>query len=172
MEDEKGRGSFQNPTRTSRTTWLQEEASEELRSVYHRLDRLMRAENLFRESLQVIHYRVGEHYHSHHDGHKRFATAFIYLNEGFEGGETYFPAVSGVGGTRLPDWRTRLRCEGGFRAIGRTGDVVLWYNEALKWNDTTGTWATQEALEAIHAGCDVRAGEKWGANLWYRFRRD
>ena len=57
------------------------------------------------ESIQLTRYRVGQEYRDHHDhfnlqGHEntvdndRIATALLYLNDGFIGGETEFPLLN------------------------------------------------------------------------------
>ena len=70
---------------------------------------------------------MGEQFRLHHDGHNRFATAYLFLNDDFEGGWTYFPL--GPNATRpqqqtAPTPHERTLCEGGLRVVPRTGDVT------------------------------------------------
>jgi prolyl 4-hydroxylase len=55
------------------------------------------------ELLQVLRYEPGQYYKAHHDyfadefnlkrGGQRVATMLMYLSDGVEGGETFFPSV-------------------------------------------------------------------------------
>lgn len=107
-------------TRSSRNTWVKRETSPIIDALYRRAaDLLQMDEALLRrrsdddeefnlaskgsiaETLQLVHYNVGEQYTPHHDFSvppaqtegqpARFATILFYLNEGMEGGETSFP---------------------------------------------------------------------------------
>ena len=116
------------------------------------------------EDLQVVHYEPGATFGMHHDSSKflpRFLTAFYYLNDGFEGGETAFPAAEG--NLKMAD---AMRIDepakaGGLVVEPERGAALLWYNY-----DASG------ALDpaAVHAGCRVLSGEKWGANHWVRLQ--
>ena len=55
-----------------------------------------------RERFQVLRYGPGQRYGPHLDGQGRFATAFLYLNDGYEGGGTYFPFVPNATHGRAP----------------------------------------------------------------------
>ena len=46
---------------------------------------------------------------------------------------------------------------GGLAVRPKAGTLMLWYNY-----HEDGTRNTR----SIHAGCDVRSGEKWAANIW------
>jgi len=105
------------------------------------------------EPVLVLRYRPGEEYRPHHDflGSKepdlqrqgqRIKTALLYLNDGYEGGETHFIA---------PD----------IMIAGKAGDVVVFHNV-----DEKGA----PDISARHAGNPVRRGEKWLATLWFRDR--
>ena len=105
------------------------------------------------ESLMVLRYRPGEEYRPHHDflgpnepdlktRGQRFRTALLYLNDGYEGGETHFLS---------PD----------VKVAGKTGDVVVFDNV-----DEKGA----PDVSARHAGRPVTRGEKWLATLWLRDR--
>lgn len=111
--------SADDSTRTSQNSWISRQRSVILDSIYRRAaDLLQIDEACFRrrgpyetcltsnstgpitESLQLVHYRVGQQYTPHHDftvpdlrqgQPSRFATLLLYLNEGMKGGETSFP---------------------------------------------------------------------------------
>jgi hypothetical protein len=109
------------------------------------------------ESLQVLHYQVGDYFKPHFDfwepgsaSHttamregQRSHTVLVYLNEeGLEGGETDFPRA-------------------GVRHRGKKGDAILWRNV-----DTAG----QPDRRTLHAGLPPTRGEKWVLSVWIRDR--
>ena len=87
-------------------------------------------------------------------------TANYYLSDVESGGETAFPAADGA---MSPAEAMALRepaAEGvGLVVRPERGAALLWYN-----HDADG----QIDPAAVHAGCRVLAGEKWGANHWVR----
>lgn len=99
------------------------------------------------EPLHVLRYRPGQQYRPHHDAHalgppetRRIATALVYLNDAFEGGETHFPEV-------------------GVTVRGAVGDMLIFHNlTADKMPDPRMT----------HAGLPITRGEKWLATRWIR----
>ena len=108
------------------------------------------------EPTQILHYSVGQEFRPHHDyldptnelhrkimvAGQRIATFLIYLNEGFEGGETDFPAI-------------------GLRYRGRTGDAIFWANLDRQNRPDPLT---------MHAGLPPTSGEKWILSQWIRDR--
>ena len=109
------------------------------------------------ESLQVLHYKVGDYFKPHFDfwepgfaGHsgamsegQRSHTVLVYLNEeGLEGAETDFPRV-------------------GIRHRGRKGDALIWRNV-----DASG----RPDRDTLHAGLPPTRGEKWVLSVWLRDR--
>ena len=99
------------------------------------------------EPLQVLRYSPRQEYLSHsdalsHTDNQRVMTALVYLNEGFDGGETEFPAA-------------------GLKLRGGIGDALIFRN-----TDGHG----QADPRAIHAGLSVTQGEKWLASRWIRER--
>jgi prolyl 4-hydroxylase len=99
------------------------------------------------EPLQVLRYRPGGEYRPHFDaipgfGNQRAMTMLVWLNEGYEGGETDFPAP-----------RLRLK--------GRAGDAILFRN--------TGPDGRRDPA-AGHAGLPVTRSEKLIASRWIRER--
>jgi len=99
------------------------------------------------EPLQVIRYRSGGEYKPHYDAipgfsNQRTATMLVWLNAGFEGGETWFPTP-------------RLKLKGG------VGDALLFTN--------VGPHGRRDP-DAGHAGLPVTRGEKLIASRWIRER--
>jgi prolyl 4-hydroxylase len=108
------------------------------------------------EFLSLLRYKPGQEYRPHHDflqvdendysmiGRcgQRCATLLTYLNEGFEGGETEFPALE-------------------FQYEGRTGSSLYFRN-----TDRAG----KPIQDSLHAGLPIIKGEKWMATLWIRER--
>jgi prolyl 4-hydroxylase len=99
------------------------------------------------ESLQVLRYRPGQEYRPHFDAvpgeaNQRILTMLVYLNEGYDGGETLF-------------LKTGLSFKGG------KGDALLFRNTLAD--------GRADALSQ-HAGRPVAAGEKLIASRWIRAR--
>ena len=109
------------------------------------------------ESLQVLHYDVGECFKQHFDfweldfpGHaatlakfgQRLFTVLVYLNEDFEGGETDFPLLG-------------LRHRG-----ARRGDGLIFRNVEAE--------GRRGDRRTLHAGLPPTSGEKWLLSLWIR----
>ena len=97
------------------------------------------------EPLQVLRYAPGQQYRLHSDAlsgttNQRVITAIAYLNHGFAGGETDFPAI-------------------GVRVRPRAGDVLVFHN---------ATPDGRIAPRARHAGLPVTSGVKWIATRWIR----
>ena len=100
------------------------------------------------EALALLRYSPGQEYRPHFDfvsgaANRRLQTALIYLNSGYEGGETQFV-------------RTGLTVRGG------AGDVVLFHNE--------GADGGPNPLSE-HAGLPVTRGLKYLATRWIRESR-
>lgn len=99
------------------------------------------------EPLQVLRYRPGGEYKPHFDaipgfGNQRILTMIVWLNEGYEGGETMFMT-------------------NGAKLKGRAGDALLFRN-ALPDG--------RRDPDAGHAGLPVTQGEKLIASRWIRAR--
>ncbi|QNQ07850.1 2OG-Fe(II) oxygenase [Sphingomonas alpina] len=97
------------------------------------------------EPLTVLRYRPGQQYRPHLDTiqgaqNQRIKTVLVYLNEGFDGGETVFPGVN-------------------LTVTPRGGDAILF--------DTVLTTGAPDPA-ARHAGLPVRQGAKWLATRWIR----
>jgi prolyl 4-hydroxylase len=97
------------------------------------------------EPLQVLRYRPGEEYKTHYDaipgfGNQRVMTMLVWLNDGYGGGETWFPTAE-------------------LAVKGRPGDAILFRN--------TGPDGRRDEA-AAHAGRPVTRGEKLLASRWIR----
>jgi prolyl 4-hydroxylase len=160
-------------TRTSRNTWVKREKSPIVDTLYRRAaDLLQMDEALLRmrrpdedfnlrskgsvaETLQLVHYGVGEQYTPHHDFSvplaqkdlqpARFATILFYLNEGMEGGETTFPK-----------WKNAESSEK-LAVKPEKGKAVLFYSILSDGN--------MDELSQ-HEAAPVKKGGKWLTNLW------
>lgn len=99
------------------------------------------------EPLHVLRYVPGQEYKPHLDAlpavaNQRTWTAIVYLNGGYEGGETVFPEL-------------------GLSAKGEPGDCLVFRNV-----DEAG----RGDPSARHAGTPVTGGVKWIATRWIRAR--
>ena len=98
------------------------------------------------EPLNILRYTPGQQYKPHHDGtgsdnvSVRNLTALIWLNDGFEGGETDFPKI-----------KVRVR--------GSIGDMLVFRNVMM---------IDEPDARMIHAGLPVTKGVKWMASRWIR----
>ena len=122
-----------------------------------RIARLTQLPVLGFEDSQVLHYAPGEEFKPHFDfldvaqpghaaavasGGQRVVTFLVYLNEGFDGGDTAFPQL-------------------GWRYKGRTGDALFFYNATPEGAPDRRT---------LHAGTPTTRGEKYLFSQWIRFR--
>lgn len=99
------------------------------------------------EPLQVLRYRPGGEYKPHFDAipgftNQRAMTFLVWLNEDYEGGETFFPTP-------------------GLKLKGGTGDAILFRN--------VGADGRRDPA-AGHSGLPVTRGEKLIASRWIRER--
>jgi prolyl 4-hydroxylase len=107
------------------------------------------------EPAQVLHYAVGQRFKQHYDFldpanpayadslrqfGQRIATFLIYLNDGYEGGETAFPAI-------------------GINYRAEEGDALFFAN-------VTRDGAPDR--QTLHAGMPPSSGEKWVFSQWIR----
>lgn len=100
------------------------------------------------EPLTVLRYRPGQQYRAHLDtlprvDNQRLATMLVYLNDGYDGGETHFPKL-------------------GLKVRAQKGDALLFYN--LRGDG-------QPDPLTLHEGMVVSAGEKLVASRWIRKSR-
>ena len=107
------------------------------------------------EDIHIVRYNIGGRYMNHHDffhmnqdyteaemakGGQRVKTTLVYLNDGFEGGETEFPNL-------------------GIKVTPEAGKMVCWDN--VKSNGETDD-------DSLHAGLSVISGVKYVAIIWIR----
>lgn len=92
------------------------------------------------EKFHFVKYGLSGEYKVHHDGHNRIKTALIYLNDGYEGGETYFNKID-----------KKIKPE--------TGKLIIWnnYNEDMT-----------KIVESEHSGLPIVFGTKYIAVVWIR----
>jgi prolyl 4-hydroxylase len=151
--DPRGGGMMRDPLRSSATASLGPlDLDLALVALNRRMSSLAGVPDAQGEFLSVMRYRPGEQYRPHFDtippgpdfdrSGQRVKTALLYLNDGYEGGETAFPAA---------DLKVR----------GDPGDVVVFSNVTA---DGRGDPASR------HAGLPVTSGEKWLASKWFRER--
>lgn len=100
------------------------------------------------EPLHILRYAPDQEYRPHLDAltgatNQRRWTVLVYLNDGFEGGETEFPQL-------------------GLAARGAVGDALVFDNADVDGRPDPRT---------VHAGRPVAAGTKWLATRWIRERR-
>ncbi|GLT59558.1 hypothetical protein SLA2020_323700 [Shorea laevis] len=117
------------------------------------------------ELIQVLRYEQNQFYKPHHDyfsdtfnlkrGGQRIATMLMYLSDGVEGGETYFP-MAGSGECSCGGKTMKGMCVKPIK-----GDAVLFWSMGLDG---------QSDPNSIHGGCEVLSGEKWSATKWMRQR--
>jgi prolyl 4-hydroxylase len=137
-----------NPVRTSDTAvfpWVGENPA--IHALNRRLAALSGTEHMQGEPLQVLRYAPGQQYKPHIDAipglaNQRIMTVLVWLNEGYEGGETRFTEL-------------------GIAVRGRRGDALLFGNV-----DADG----QPDRRAVHAGLPVTKGAKLLASRWIRAR--
>jgi len=188
------RGTKHDSFRTSRQAWLGNGLSPLVKELDDRIANLTRVAASHNEAVQLLRYDEGQYYHGHmdwselelypdqkhmwvgsHYGHQdRMATAFWYLNDVAQGGETFFPkhgqpicAPDARGGAHTryckdspdPDMRS---CDNGLKVPPRRGAVILWYNFHPSGRGDRNS---------LHAGCPVGQNlTKWSANKWVRIK--
>lgn len=141
--------------RTSSTAFLDQQGDRIIRDIKLRIAEAVGLPVENQERIQITHYLENQRYDLHHDALRaaqidpgeagdRMFTAILYLNDGYQGGATWFPRI-----------RRRVRPEKGkavvFRNMKEGGRLV-------------------ERL-SLHAGEPVRGGEKWISNQWIRQHR-
>ena len=143
---------YEEHSRNSSTTFLPPE-DKIVKEVQKRIAEELNLDVSLGEGIQGQLYEPGQYFKPHHDWFSgsdlerhckltgnRTHTLMIYLNEGFEGGKTDFPAIE-------------------FTAQPKTGRAVTWNN--LK-KDGTGD------PDALHEGQTVTKGKKYIITSWWR----
>lgn len=143
-----GKGERVDPVRTSEEVTIHPLIEDPaVHAINRRVAALSRTRVDQGEPLQLLRYNVGQQFRPHMDAisgdNRRLLTALIYLNDGYEGGETLFVRT-------------------GLEVRGRTGDVLVFSNVL---DD-----GSADPLSA-HAGLPVKEGVKFIASRWVRERR-
>lgn len=127
--------------------------------VHARMSATIGLPNQFFELTNILHYSPGEQFTPHYDfldpaepglqadlqaRGQRIVTFLVYLNEGYEGGETDFPRLD-------------------YRFKGKTGDALMFGNVSAKGAPDART---------LHAGLPPTSGEKWLLSQWVRNRAE
>eukprot|EP00486_Rosalina_sp_Unknown_P007558 CAMPEP_0201576684 /NCGR_PEP_ID=MMETSP0190_2-20130828/22626_1 /ASSEMBLY_ACC=CAM_ASM_000263 /TAXON_ID=37353 /ORGANISM="Rosalina sp." /LENGTH=350 /DNA_ID=CAMNT_0048007831 /DNA_START=62 /DNA_END=1111 /DNA_ORIENTATION=+ len=147
-----GDGGMEDDTRTSRTAWLDRTEHPVMDTIYRRAaDLLGIDENLLYsqknvESMQVVHYDVGQEYKAHHDfgDHgeitSRLITLLFYLNDMVDdesGGQTMFPKANNGKGISVHPGKS---------------NAVLFYDLLPDGNGDD---------KSLHEAVKLLKGEKW-----------
>lgn len=129
------------------------------------------------EQIQIVRYKPTQEYKEHFDichpyqAHKdqletckedfkkfnsvRYATIIFYLNDGFSGGETYFPNLNK-------------------KIVPKKGKALIFFN-CIYDNKTHSTGLCNIIKNSKHAGLPVldngKINEKWIANIWIRTKK-
>ncbi|KAI3798818.1 hypothetical protein L1987_34097 [Smallanthus sonchifolius] len=157
--------------RTCYITFLDRGQDETVRAIEKRIADFTFLPVEYGEELQVLHYEVGQKYHTHYDFYtddyntknegQRMATVVMYLSDVDEGGETVFPSAMG-NISALPCWNEQSRHgRGGLSVKPKMGDALLFWS--IK-PDATLDYSTR------HGGCPVIKGSKWSATKWIRVK--
>lgn len=143
-------------SRNNENTWFNYTKDPSLNKICTSIASLVNSKPENSESLQIIHYKPGQYYNYHYDGWiknkdytsdynlnkgQRLVTAIMYLNNVEEGGETHF-------------FKLNLSIK------PKKGSLLVFYN--------TYNNSEELHLDTLHAGCEVKKGEKWACNLWFR----
>lgn len=158
IDPETGKGEYEETARTNSSASFEVAQMDMILVMLRaRIARLTQLPLSGFEDPQVLHYLPGQEYKPHFDfldtslpghaaaaaaGGQRVVTFLTYLNEGYEGGETAFPAL-------------------GWRFKGRAGDALFFYNAMPDGAPDRRT---------LHAGSTPTRGEKWLLSQWIRFR--
>lgn len=152
VEPETG-GDMVHPDRTSEGMGFARGENALCARIEARIARLLDWPRDHGEGLQVLRYGVGAQYRPHHDyfdpampgsevllrrGGQRVATVVMYLNTPARGGATAFPDAH-------------------FEAAAVKGNAVFFSYDR-----------PHPMTRTLHAGCPVRAGEKWIVTKWLR----
>ena len=148
-----------NRIRNNKLCWINHNESWVCEILCKRLENLLKIPIENAEKIQVVHYKIGQHFNAHTDsyirdgseksnhsmkyGGQRIFTCLIYLNDVDEGGETYFTEID--------------HCEKPER-----GKIIVFKNCDNKKDRNN---------MSRHMGCDVKKGEKYAINLWFREKK-
>merc|ERR1712195_26527 len=149
-----------SPARTSLNTWCTHECSNQadVLRLRHRIGKVTQTPIHNHESLQVLSYDIGQFYKPHQDesgpdgdidlAGPRIMTAFLYLSDVEDGGETGFPRVQ------------KEFYKDGLAVKPKKGSMVIWANmldaDPMKLPDS----------RTLHEARPVKSGHKYAANAW------
>jgi hypothetical protein len=147
-----------NPVRTSFQCWCNFPGcfmDEDVHRVTRRINHVTGTNFDNGEDIQIVRYEPGQFYKVHHDQNTavwapqgpRVLTFFMYLNTPEGGGETWFPQVNNVNGSR------------GIMVQPRAGSAILWPS-------TLDAAPMHADHRTNHAAQPVTQGIKFGANMW------
>jgi prolyl 4-hydroxylase len=151
-------GSYDKETRSSTQTWIKPDEIPCLKRLSLYIEKITGLSHKNQESWQLLRYKPGQKYVSHYDANhhltpyyeevkkmnmikgcgERVYTFFIYLNDDFTDGTTYFPKLNVM-----------------FKP--KTGCAILWNN--LDKNNMAHELSQ-------HSGMPVGSGTKWAINVW------
>ncbi|CAA9285542.1 MAG: hypothetical protein AVDCRST_MAG56-4219 [uncultured Cytophagales bacterium] len=129
--------------RTSFSAFLTDRNDPVLRAIYRKTAALLSVPEDCIEDLQIVRYAEGQEFKVHFDSNKgnaRVHTLLVYLNDAFEGGETYFPEID-------------------LKVKPRQGRMLYFLNRDAQHKNIPFS---------AHAGLPVRNGIKYGCNIWVR----
>eukprot|EP00928_Gymnodinium_smaydae_P049128 TRINITY_DN32939_c0_g1_i1.p1 TRINITY_DN32939_c0_g1~~TRINITY_DN32939_c0_g1_i1.p1 ORF type:complete len:367 (-),score=47.02 TRINITY_DN32939_c0_g1_i1:120-1154(-) len=170
--------------RHSSQTWLNLHRSPAAQAVVANIEHVFAVspgEFMNSEPLQVVHYGPKSHYACHTDSDEkslqRLATVLVFLSDDFSGGLLSFPyANHNITDEDWIEMKTQClpveRCGSSFSVAPIRGDAVIWFNaepyaRRRKKQCSHSRGAEWKLVrESMHAGCPVRKGTKWIANLW------
>lgn len=147
---------YETQWRQSSQCWLHD-TEELVDKISQKVKDITNSHHLPQEHLQVVNYKQGGFFSPHYDACQgtpefcarmngdegpRYLTLLIYLNDGYEGGETVFPHHNVQKTVKPKKGKAVL-----FQSVDEDGEIIP---------------------EALHGGQPVKSGEKWIANKWIR----
>lgn len=140
--------------RISKQCWLKDTDDELIQKISQRIAERTNTEIALQEEMQIVKYDSSGFYKPHYDAcdsttqdycermnkgmGPRYITFIMYLNDGFEGGETIFPNIDR-------------------KIVPEMGKAAIFYNV-----NKDGLLLEK----SLHGGMNVINGEKWIANKW------
>lgn len=128
-------------SRTSYSAFLPDIQNPVMDSIYKKAGTFLNKKRESIEDLQIVRYLENQEFKPHYDPKGKFDrkyTMLVYLNDTFEGGETYFPEIN----VKITPKKGAMLC-----FLNRDDD-----NNVLPLS--------------IHAGLPVHKGIKYGCNIW------
>lgn len=132
-------------SRTSYSAFLKDRTNPVFQSIYEKVAAVLDVSDQHIENLQCVRYGQGQQFKPHFDSgdtNHRLHTLLVYLNDDFEGGETFFPELN-------------------LKVQPQKGRALYFLNRDE--DDTV-------LLYSAHAGLPVDQGVKYACNIWVRNR--